>query len=557
MKEYLSVGIDFGTNSVRVMLVDVLNGKEICTSSVDYSCGEKGILLDPKNVHLARQEPSDYLNSMKKAVEQIVEKIKNLKLDTEYIVGIGVDTTGSTPIPVRRNLTPLSMEEEFKDNLNAKAWLWKDHTSVKEAREITALAKKIRPQYLAKCGGIYSSEWFYSKILNCLRNDPEVFNAAYSWVELSDFIPAVLCGIKDVHEIKRNLCTAGHKAMFSKAWGGLPDAEFLSQLAPELADLRNRLFDDAYSSDTIAGYLSSEWQNIFNTKKSIPVAVGALDAHLGAVGSGVGPNTLVKIIGTSTCDIMVHPKNEELADIPGVAGIADESVLPGFVGIEAGQSAVGDIFNWYVSKVLNDSNAHESLSEKASDIKAGQSGLLALDWNNGNRNILTDPDLSGLLIGQTLYTTDFEIYRALIEATAFGAKRIIDRLEEYGVKIDKVINCGGIAEKNPLVMQIYANILNRPMAIAASAQAVALGAAIMGAAAALKGQPRFENVQEIQKRVCRLKEKVFQPDIKEAEVYNKLYQLYKELHDAFGLEEENGSLFKVMKELLNIKKNSV
>ncbi len=555
MKNKYSIGIDFGTNSVRTLLVDITDGKEICSSFADYSCGEKGIFLDPQNAHLARQEPSDYLKSMKNAVQQMMEKVNELEIDINNIIGIGVDATGSTPIPVSENLIALSTKDEFKDNLYAKAWLWKDHTSYKEAKEITELAQNIRPEYLSKCGGAYSSEWFFSKILNCLRNAPDVFNSAYSWVEFSDYIPAILSGITDVHQIKRNLCAAGHKAMYNKEWGGLPDVEFLNKLAPELGELRSRLFEDAYPSDTIAGYLSEEWQELFNLKKPVPIAVGALDAHIGAVGSGIGKNRLVKIIGTSSCDIMVHPKDEKLSDIPGVAGIADESVLPGFVGIEAGQSAVGDIFDWYVSKVINNSNAHNILTEKAEKLKAGQSGLLALDWNNGNRNILTDPNLSGLLLGQNLHTTDYEIYRALIEATAFGARRIIERLEEYGIKINEIVNCGGIAEKNPLVMQTYANVLNRPMAIAASSQTVALGAAIMGAAAVLKNNSEFENVEKIQSRVCKIKEKVFEPENREAETYNKLYELYLDLHDAFGIEGENKSLYKVMKELLKIKKN--
>ena len=556
MKKHYSIGIDFGTNAVRTLLLDITEGKEVYTASVQYSCGDKGILSSSENVHLAREEPSDYVLSMKKCIIQLMDGIKKMDVELDAIVGIGVDTTGSTPIPIYADATPLSMSEEFKDNLNAKAWLWKDHTSVNEAHEITELAKKIRPQYLDKCGGVYSSEWFFSKILNCLHTDPEVFNAAYSWVEFSDYIPAVLCGVKNANEIKHNLCAAGHKAMYSNEWGGLPDREFLSQLAPELGELRDRLFDVAYSSDTIAGYLSNDWQEIFGIKKQIPVAVGALDAHMGAVGSGVGPNILVKIIGTSTCDIMVHPKTKKIDNIPGLAGIADDSVLPGFIGLEAGQSAVGDIFNWYVSKVLNnsDTDAHTQLSKKAAKLKAGQSGLIALDWNNGNRNVLADTDLSGLLVGQTLHTTNYEIYRALIEATAFGARTIIERIEKYGVKIDKVINCGGIAEKNPLVMQIYADILNRPMAIAGSSETVALGSAIMGATAALKEKTEFEGIQQIQKKACKVKEKEYEPNILEVKTYDKLYKLYSELHDAFGIENNNSSLYKVMKELLSIKK---
>ncbi len=553
MKNKYSIGIDFGTNSVRTLLVDFINGKEICSSFAEYSCGEKGILLDPQNAHLARQEPSDYLKSMQIAVQQLMQQVNQLNVNIDDIVGIGIDATGSTPIPVCKDLSPLSNMDKFKNNLYAKAWLWKDHTSVKEANEITELAKSIRPNYLAKCGGVYSSEWFFSKILNCLRNAPEVFNSAYSWIEFSDYIPAILSGITNVHQVKHNLCAAGHKAMYSKEWGGLPDVEFLNKLDPKLGELRERLFKEAYPSNEIAGYLSEKWQKLFNLNKQLPIAVGALDAHMGAVGSGVGKNKLVKIIGTSSCDIMVHPKNEELSDIPGVAGIADESVLPGFVGIEAGQSAVGDIFNWYVSKVVNNPNAHTQLTEEARKLKAGQSGLLALDWNNGNRNILTDPNLSGLLVGQTLHTTNYEIYRALIEATAFGARKIIERLEEYGVKIEKIINCGGIAEKNSLVMQIYANVLNRPMEVAASSQTVALGAAIMGASVAMTGKQLFKNTSEIQDRVCRVKEKIFKPENEEVATYNNLYKLYLDLHDSFGIKSNTKSLYNVMKELLKIK----
>ncbi|GAB4363150.1 MAG: ribulokinase [Calditrichia bacterium] len=554
MQNCYSLGLDFGTNSVRALILDLLSGEEIASEAAPYPSGERGILLDEKNPHIARQHPADYSFSMERVVRETVAHARQKGVKPKDIRGIGVDTTGSTPLPVDSSLQPLGVQKEFRNNLNAQAWLWKDHSSASEAEQITTLAAQHRPQYLKKCGGAYSSEWFFSKIFHCLNVDRAVFEAAYSWLELSDYIPVLLCGITDVHQVKRNRCAAGHKAMFNEDWGGLPDREFLHQLHPDLANLRDRLYERAYSSDQIAGYLSEEWAAKLGLTPGIPVAVGILDAHAGAVGSGVRKGVLVKILGTSTCDIMVSPLDEPLEDIPGVAGIVNGSVLPGYIGIEAGQSAVGDIFDWFVTRVLNQSEEyHQVLTDKAAQLRAGQSGLLALDWNNGNRNILTDPNLTGLLVGQTLHSTQFEIYRALIEATAFGAKRIIEQMEDYGVKIEKVINCGGIAEKNPLVMQIYADILGRPMEVAGSSQAAALGAAIFGGMVAFAGKTGFQNVGEIQQRVCKVKDRVFRPDSGECRVYEKLYELYKKLHDGFGVRDCSLSLYPVMKELLRIK----
>ena len=557
MKSFYSIGLDFGTNSVRALLLDLFSGEEIASETEKYPRGELGVLLDKKNPHLARQYPGDYLVSFEKVFAKILKKARSFGIPLDNIQGIGSDGTGSSPLPVDETATPLAFKKEFKDNLNAQTWLWKDHTSAAEAAEITDLARKMRPAYLKKCGGAYSSEWFFSKIFHCLKVDPKVFKTAYSWLELSDYIPSMLCGITDVRKVKRNICAAGHKAMFHTDWGGLPEAEFLEHLSPDMAELMNRLYSQALTSDNIAGLLSREWCRKFELPKTIPVAVGALDAHLGAVGSGVGKGIFVKIIGTSTCDIMVQPDDGTELDIPGVAGIVPGSVLPGYIGIEAGQSAVGDIFNWFVSRVRNEDEKHHLvLTKQAEKLKAGESGLLALDWNNGNRNILTDPHLTGLLVGQTLHTTDYEIYRALIEATAFGARRIIEQMEDHGVNIEQVINCGGIAEKNPLVMQIYADVLHRPMHVAKSAQTVALGAAIYGGFAALKGEKGFENIEEVQNRICRVKEKVYNPREKEVKKYQRLYQLYKKLHDGFGIKNTSLEMYPVMKELLEIKRSA-
>lgn len=553
-----TIGLDYGTNSVRCLIVDVTNGDEVGGNVYEYETGEAGIILDPTDHNLARQNPADYVKGIGLTVKAaIAEAKKNAEgFEASRIIGIGIDTTGSTPIPVDKDGTPLSMSDKFKDNPNAHAWLWKDHTGHAEAAEITELAEKEHPEYLARCGGTYSSEWFFSKVLHCLRTDPAVFDAAYSWVECCDYIPAVLTGTEKPEQIKPSRCAAGHKAMFADQWGGLPSKDFLSKLDPKLGELRNRLYEETYTVQSEAGKLTQQWADKLGLPAGIPVAVGAFDAHLGAVGSGIASGKLVKIIGTSTCDMLVSESNRELADIPGICGIVDGSILPGYFGLEAGQSAVGDIFNWFVNYIEpggKDAGSHEALTEKAAKLKPGQSGLLALDWNNGNRTVLVDQRLTGLLAGQTLHTKPQEIYRALIEATAFGALTIINRFEEYGVTVSEVINCGGIAEKNPLLMQIYADVTGREMQISRSAQSCALGAAIAGAVVAGKGAGGYDDFANAQAAMCGIKDVTYKPDSKNHKVYQRLYLLYKQLHDAFGVQGSSGTLANVMKELLSIK----
>jgi L-ribulokinase len=436
------------------------------------------------------------------------------------------------------------------------AWLWKDHTGVAEAAEITKTAREIRPEYLAKCGGTYSSEWFFSKILHCLRSSPDVFKAAYTWVELADWVPAMLTGTEAPDKLTVGICAAGHKGMYHEQWGGYPDTEFLSRLDPKLGELRSRLCPKAATIASSVGGLTADWAKRTGLPVGVPVAVGAFDAHLGAVGSGISPGTLVKIIGTSTCDIMTAPLNQGLPDIPGLCGIVPGSVLPDAYGLEAGQSAVGDIFNWFVNYIQpggSRNGTHETLTVAACKLVPGESGLLALDWNNGNRTILVDQRLTGLLVGQTLYTTPAEIYRALIEATAFGALAIINRFEEYGVEVKRIVNCGGIAEKNPLVMQIYADVTGRPISISRSAQTCALGAAVAGAVVAGSKAGGHDNYASAQKAMTGLKSRVFKPNPKAHEVYKQLFLLYRRLHDAFGVQEANSTLFPVMKALIEIR----
>ena len=552
-----TIGLDYGSNSVRAIVVDVHNGREISQAVWNYEHGENGIILS-KDPNLARQHPADYLKGAELTVrEALAEACKKVKsFQPKQVIGIGVDTTGSTPLPVTRDGEPLAFIKEFQKDPASLAWLWKDHTGVTESQEITELARKIRPKYIAQCGGTYSSEWFFSKILHCQRTSPKVFDAAYMWVEIADWIPAVLTGTQQADRFKIGVCAAGHKAMFNAAWGGYPDKEFLGRLDPKLAELRDRLKNQACAIDTPVGGLTPEWADRLGLAEGIPVATGAFDAHLGAVGAGISSGTLVKIIGTSTCDMMVVRNNQSLATIPGLCGIVPDSILPGYWGLEAGQSAVGDIFNWFVNYIQpggKEVGSHENLTRLAAKLRPGESGLLALDWNNGNRTILVDQKLTGVLLGQTLYTTPAEIYRALIEATAFGALTIINRFEEYGVKVRKVINCGGIAEKNSLVMQIYADVTGRPMAISRSSQTCALGAAIAGAVVAGKKAGGHSSITAAQKAMTGLQSRVYTPNPKAHAVYKELYAIYRTMHDSMGTPTSKESLYPVMKKLLDIR----
>jgi L-ribulokinase len=553
MTSTFTLGLDYGTNSVRALIVDTADGREIATAVWNYEHGDAGVILS-RDPNLARQHPADYIKGAEMAIQRALAAARKSgrRFKPEQVAGIGVDTTGSTPLPVDGRGKPLAFERRFARNPAAMAWLWKDHTGVAEAAEITALAREIRPQYLAKCGGTYSSEWFFSKILHCLRTSPDVFDAAASWVELADYIPATLTGTEAPDRLTAGICAAGHKAMYNESWGGYPDAEFLSRLSPKLAALRQRLCGKARDVSAQAGGLSKEWSGRTGLREGIPVAVGAFDAHLGAIGAGIAPGTLVKIIGTSTCDIAVWPLADKLADIPGLCGIVSGSVLPDCYGLEAGQSAVGDIFNWFVNYIQpggKKAGSHEALSRGAARLRAGESGLIALDWNNGNRTVLVDQRLAGLLLGQTLYTTPAEIYRALIEATAFGALTIINRFEEYGVRIRQVVNCGGIAEKNPLVMQIYADVTGRPMKVSRSAQTCALGAAVAAAVAC----GAYRDFAPAIRAMTGLKARAFTPNPQAHAVYRELYSLYSALHDAFGKADWQGTLYPVMKQLIDLR----
>lgn len=551
-----SIGLDYGTSSVRALIVDVQDGSELASAVFDYPSGVDGVLIDPKNPLVARQNPNDYVQGFYETVSKAVISAKKQGFDPNLLAGIGIDTTGSTPIPVDAEGMPLGMNPKYEKDLAAQAWLWKDHTGHAEAAAITNVASKHSEKYLRKCGGTYSSEWIWSKAWRCKMENPQVFAAAYSWVELADFVPGFITGNMKPETMARGICAAGHKAMYNEDWGGLPSEAFLKKLDPDLLHIRNHYSNRVVPSDQKAGDLTAEIAAKVGLPAGIPVAVGAFDCHMGAVGAGIKPGTLVKIIGTSTCDIMIHPISEPLANIPGLCGIVPGSVIPGFYGLEAGQSAVGDIFNWFVKNLApaeytaNGSGAaHVLLSEAAAKLAPGESGLLALDWNNGNRTILVDQLLTGLLIGQTLHTTAAEIYRALIEATAFGAFTIIKRFEEYGVPVKDVVNSGGIAEKNPLLMQIYADVCNRPMRVCKSSQTCALGAAIFGA---VVGGAHKDTIAA-QRKMSAGEAAVYKPNKKAVAVYEKLYGLYRQLHDSFGTPKQKDAMFSVMKDLIKIR----
>ena len=527
------------------------DGAEFGSRVIDYPSGAQGVLLEPKDGLLARQHPGDYLYGLEKSVVgALAEAARKPGFDPSKVVGIGLNSTGSSPIPVDAENRPLAMDDKWKGDLNAQCWLWKDHTSWREAARITELCAKLRPQYIAKIGGVYSSEWFWAKLWHCLNVAPQTFEAAFSWVELADWTPSVLAGVADPRLVKRGVCAAGHKALYSDDWGGLPDKEFLTALDPRLADLRDRLYEKAYDATEPAGRLTPEWAAKFGLQAGIPIAIGEFDVHYGAIGCGVREGTLVKVIGTSTCDCAVVSADRQVADIPGICGIVKGAILPGFFGIEAGQSAVGDIFKWWVEVVLGgDAALHDKLTAEATRQRPGQAGLLALDWNNGNRTILVDQRLTGLILGQDLYTTRADIYRALIEATAFGARAIIERIQEYGVRIDQVVCTGGIAEKNPLLMQIYADVTGCVMQVAGSSQTCALGSAIAAAVLA-GGHPDFRSAEAA---MTTLKPESYQPVAENRAVYDQLYALYRELHDAFGGLTKSADLSGIMKRLLDIK----
>lgn len=552
MKKY-TIGVDFGTLSGRAVLVDVTTGEELATSEYVYPhgvmdeqlpCGKK---LGPD---WALEHPQDYLEVLGNTIPKV---LKETGVRAQDIIGVGVDFTACTILPVKADGTPLCFLDEFKENPHAYIKLWKHHAAQDKANMLNEIAQQRGEKWLARYGGKISSEWAFPKIWQVLDEAPEVYNAADRFIEAADWVVWQLTGVET-----RNACTAGYKAIWHKQ-DGYPSNEFFKALDSRLENVVDeKLSRDIISLGQKAGEISHKAAELTGLMPGTAVAIANVDAHVCVPAVKIdGPGKMLAIIGTSTCHMLL---GEEEKEVPGMCGVVEDGILPGFYGYEAGQSCVGDHFAWFIENCLPSSyemaakekgiNIHKYLTEKAEQLKVGESGLLALDWWNGNRSVLVDVDLTGMIVGMTLLTKPEEIYRALIEATAYGTRMIIETFRENGVPVNEFYASGGISQKNPMMMQIYADVINMPVYIAGSTQGPALGSAIFGAIAAGAEKGGYDCVIDAAKVMGKLDETVYKPIPENVEVYNKLFAEYRKLHDYFGRGEND-----VMKRLKEIKKN--
>lgn len=553
-KKY-TIGVDFGTQSGRAVLVEVGTGKEVATAVKKYTHGVMDEYLPDGITQLepdwALQHPQDYLEVL---AETIPELLKDSNVNAEDVIGIGIDFTACTVLPVDEEGTPLCMYDEYKSNPHAYVKLWKHHAAQEEANKINEIALERGEEFLDRYGGKISSEWLFPKIWQVLNEAPEVYERAAKFIEATDWVVMQLTG-----QEKRNSCAVGYKAMWHKQ-KGYPSNEFFKALDPRLENVVDeKLSRDIYPIGSKAGEITKKAAQLTGLKPGTAVAVGNVDAHVSMPAVGiVDQGKMLMIIGTSTCH-MVLGTEEKL--VPGICGVVEDGIIPGFFGYEAGQCCVGDHFEWFINNCVPESyydeaqdkgiNIHDLLSQKAQGLAVGESGLIALDWWNGNRSVLVDADLTGMIIGCTLLTKPEEIYRALIEATAFGTRMIIDNFEERGVPIKELYAAGGIAHKNPFLMQIYSDVTNREIRISASSQTPALGSAMFGAVAAGKERGGYDSIVDAAREMARLKDLVYRPIPENVKVYNKLYAEYKILHDYFGRGTNN-----VMKRLKAIKRQA-
>ncbi len=537
MDKYV-IGLDFGTLSCRAVLVDVSGGQEIATAVSEYSHGVIDRVLPGSNVRLnegwALQDPQDYIDCLYEVISGVISEsgIKN-----SDIIGIGVDFTSSTILPVNEQGVPLCMLEQYRDRPHSWVKLWKHHAAQYEADKLNELAEARKEEFLKLYGGKISSEWMLPKIMQIVDEDPDIYAAAHSFVEAGDWMVFKLTG-----KLKRNCCAAGFKAIWNSNLG-YPSKDFLKELNPVLENLvEDKLSGKVLPIGTRAGFTSREITEKTGIREDTAVAVASVDAHVTFPAMGIStPGNMVIIVGTSTCNILIE---KEEIKVPGISGVVKDSVIPGFYGYEAGQAAVGDMFDWFVRNCIPSAYYEEAyrkgvsifdlLNEKASRLKAGESGLVCLDWLNGNRSTLVDADLSGMLLGLTIFTKPEEIYRALIEASAFGQKMIVEAFGENGIKVNKVYACGGISHKNPLLMQIYADIMNLNIKVSASAQTAALGAAMFGAVAAGKALGGYDTIEEAAFAMGRLLDTEYKPVPANVAVYDQLYSEYKDMYNYFG-----------------------
>ncbi len=527
----LVIGVDYGTDSCRALIIDTNSGEVLSQSVAFYPRWAKKMYCNPaKNQY--RQHPQDYIDTLEQVIGEALSQLSESA--SKNIVALGIDTTGSTPCLTNKEGTPLSLLSQFKDDPDAMFILWKDHTAVCEADEINALAHSWKTDFTSRSGGTYSSEWFWAKALHVLRKNEKVREEAYSIIEHCDWMPALLTGNLKPENVKRSRCAAGHKGMWAEEWGGFPSQEFLSE-DPLLHGFASRISNSTYTSDVSAGKLNEEWSKRLNLPKDIDVSVGIIDAHSGAIGAEIEANTMVKIIGTSTCDIIVAPK-QDIGDklISGISGQVDGSVIPNLIGLEAGQSAFGDIFAWlkeflswslnvvpekenYTEKIL------QKLTEEAEKLPITEEDLVANDWFNGRRTPFANATLKGGISGISLSTTPAQVYKSLVEAAAFGSRAIMEHLKESGVAVNEVIGVGGISLKSPFAMQVLSNVMEVPIKIAKTEQAGAMGAAMCAAVSS----GIFDKLESAQKSMGQGFSKLYTPVKKHSEIYNVLYRRYK------------------------------
>lgn len=546
-QESYVIGVDYGTDSVRSVILNAANGGEIASSVFNYPRWKNGLYCVPAQNQF-RQHPLDYVEGLEATIKECLQKAGTAV--SSHIKAISIDTTGSTPVAVDKRGTPLALTTGFENNPNAMFVLWKDHTSTKEAAEVNEHAKKFDINYLQYAGGIYSSEWFWAKLLHVLRIDETVRNACYSWVEHCDWIPFLLTGGEDIHEMKRSVCAAGHKALWAAEYGGLPPNEFFNSLDPLLDNYGLRLFKETYTSDKAAGNLSAEWAGKLGLCADVIIGVGAFDAHMGAVGGQIEPYHLSKVMGTSTCDMLVAPMIEvEGKLVNGICGQVPGSVIPGMMGMEAGQSAFGDTYAWFKnilawplknlflsSSVIDTSTADKLLKElsdkmivelslAAEKLPPDERDELSVDWLNGRRTPDANQELKAAISGLNLGTDAPRIFKSLVEATCFGAKAIVDRFNVQGVPVKGLIGLGGVAKKSSYIMQTMADVMDMPIRIHKSEQTCAAGAAMFAATAA----GIYNKVEDAMEAMGQGFDKEYYPNKINVPIYKKRYLKYQQL----------------------------
>jgi L-ribulokinase len=554
-KKY-SIGLDYGTQSGRAVLVEIQSGKEIATAIMPYRHGVIDEYLPGTDIKLqvdwAIQDPDDYLEVLYNTVPRVIEESK---VKVEDIIGIGIDFTACTMMPVAKDGQVLCQKDEYRKNPHAWVKLWKHHAAQRQANKLNAIAELRKEEFMQYYAGKISSEWLLPKIYQILEEAPEIYEVTDRFMEAADWITMKLTGV-DI----RNTCTAGYKGLWNKK-NGYPSREFFKAVDSRLENIiKDKLNAEIRPIGSKAGNLIAAMAEKIGLREGIAVSVGNVDAHVAVPAVKiVEEGKLLMVMGTSTCHLVLG-KEEKI--IEGVCGVVADGIIPNYYGYEAGQAAVGDIFQWFVANAVPKIYLEEAeskgtdiyclLEEKATMLKPGQSGLLALDWWNGSRSVLMDADLTGIIIGYNILTKPEEVYRTLVEATAFGTNRIIEAFKDGGIEIKELYACGGLAEKNKMLMQIYADVTNMEIRISDSAQTPALGAAMFGAVAAGKEGGGYDSIFEAAQNMARLKEDVYKPIASNVQIYKKLYTEYRKLHDYFGLGENN-----VMKTLKNLKKDII